>query len=186
MPSEHEGHKPNQEETIPAAVQQENEEKNEIRCALKIHSVAPSRPIDKLPPELLASVFEVSVHSGDNPFKLGLVCPQWMNIVLQTPTLWQYVLVADNLYQTSRMVKCSFPGITGHTNMVGNMQVCIKPVQLTDALSRVGSVPLNVTVYIANIPVIDQPSFNSDTVDMFLAVFGSHGVGSRIAAQKTD
>ncbi|KAG8828112.1 hypothetical protein FRC19_009196 [Serendipita sp. 401] len=103
-------------------------------------------PIERLPPELLAGIFQAYVHLDFSPFNLALVCHDWMSIALQTRPLWRYILVADITWDFRNMIRFSTPGTNDNFNMIGNKQVCATREELDNAIGRAGSVLLDVTV----------------------------------------
>ena len=57
--------------------------------------------IDHLPPELLSLVFKYSIPDLDNPGewmqKLSGVSRIWQDVILNTPTLWNTIIVAEDV-----------------------------------------------------------------------------------------
>ncbi|KAG8813981.1 hypothetical protein FRC18_002206 [Serendipita sp. 400] len=135
-------------------------------------------PIERLPPELLAGIFQAYVHLDFSPFNLALVCHDWMSIALQTRPLWRYILVADITWDFRNMIRFSTPGTNDNFNMIGNKQVCATREELDNAIGRAGSVLLDVTVQFTRGITF---SINPHAIQMCLSVFGDQGIIARAA-----
>ena len=72
-------------------------------CRTKIDVLLKKRPpaIDRLPPELLSLIFKHSIPDFDNPGewmqKLSGVSRIWQDVILNTPTLWNTIIVAEDV-----------------------------------------------------------------------------------------
>ncbi|KAG8770455.1 hypothetical protein FRC20_004018, partial [Serendipita sp. 405] len=143
---------------------------------------APDVPIESLPPELLAYIFQSYVDLNCNLVSLALVCHKWRSTALQTRALWRFILVVDVVWDPrQQIINASIPGVDGRFNMLGRKQVCASQEQLINAIERAGSAALDVTVDFTGAITRTRPSMNVHAIQMCLSVFGDQGIIAKTA-----
>lgn len=125
-----------------------------IRVQFKLSLAPATMPITSLPAEILSVVFEHYVQGdegpGNSPHFLMLVCRQWHQIALTTPSLWSSILVTNrplgdwDLEHVALSGRISSYNETNHTDSA--VQICTTPDRLDTIISRSGTTPLNVTL----------------------------------------
>ncbi|KAG8774285.1 hypothetical protein FRC15_001439 [Serendipita sp. 397] len=146
------------------------------------NSNAPNVPIESIPLELLATIFQSYVDLNCNPFNLALICHKWRSTALQTRALWRHILVVDTVARLGQpIINGSIPGVNGDFNMIKKWHICATREQLDNAIARAGSVALDVAVRFTQAITGDSSSMNSDAIQMLLSVFGDQGIIARAA-----
>ncbi|KAG8855820.1 hypothetical protein FRC20_000681 [Serendipita sp. 405] len=165
-------------EQEPRQTQELNDSQDATNDVSSPHDLIPW--IDLLPPELLAAIFQEYVELGRSPWNLACVCVKWREVALRIAVLWKHLLVIDNRRMVRRFASQQVPGYRNRL-IFGRFQICMTAEQVDDAVSRTGSVLLDVKIALSQQKDPDVlPANNS--LDLLLKVFGTNGIHRRIGS----
>ncbi|KAG8792994.1 hypothetical protein FRC17_008510 [Serendipita sp. 399] len=101
--------------------------------------------IEKLPPEILAMIFQAYIDLDDSPWRLVCVCVKWARVALKLTALWRYIYLADQIVYphpqskvSSVLPSFSVPGFGRVLSIRGRRQICMTMRELEEAFLRAG------------------------------------------------
>ncbi|KAG8805247.1 hypothetical protein FRC17_005610 [Serendipita sp. 399] len=136
-------------------------------------------PIFRLPVETLENIFEAYVGLQESPCRLTLVCSQWRNMVLHMPSLWRHLYIHDNQHNHIWNSRRWFVPGAGFIYTIGRRQLCKTPEEVDSAIHRAGATPLDI-----DLDVNHSYSISGDRDKMFLKIFGTNDITSRVECMK--